>query len=238
MKKKVILGIISLLCVGSTCLTSCMKDGVDGKDGINGVDGSAGKDGKDGVSVVSITKTSTSGLIDTYTILYSDGSTSLFTVTNGADGSQGIQGEKGVDGRSTTVTIGSNGNWYVDGVDTGISATGAKGDKGDKGADGKDGTCIYTGSGAPKSSEGKVGDLYVDSESGDLYSKGENGWIKTGNIKGSQGNDGTNGKDGVSIVGVSKTSTSDNVDVYTITYSDGSTSSFTVTNGVDGKPGA
>ncbi len=147
MKKKVILGLISLLCVGSTCLTSCMKDGVDGKDGINGVDGSAG-------------------------------------------------------------------------------------------ADGKDGSQIYTGTGTPNSETGNIGDLYIDTESGDMYSKGESGWIKTGNIKGAKGNDGTNGKDGVSIKGVSKTSSAGNVDIYTITYSDGSTSSFTVTNGTDGQPGA
>ncbi len=114
---------------------------------------------------------------------------------------------------------------------------GIQGEVGEKGENGKDGTGIYTGSGAPKSSDGKVGDLYVDSESGNLYCKGESGWIKTGNIKGASGNDGVNGKDGVSIVGISKTSTSDNVDIYTITYSNGSTSIFTVTNGVDGKPG-
>ncbi len=125
MRKKMILSVLALLCIGSTGLTSCMKDGVDGKDGINGVDGVAGKDGKDGV-------------------------------------------------------------------------------------DGKDGTSIHTGEGAPSSELGHVGDLYVDSESGDLYSKDETGWTKTGNIKGAQGDtgetgakgdDGADGKDGVSVVG-------------------------------------
>ena len=38
-----------------------------------------------GVSIVSITKTATVGLVDTYTILLSDGSTQAFEVTNGAD---------------------------------------------------------------------------------------------------------------------------------------------------------
>ena len=42
--------------------------------------------GEDGKSIVSITKTGTSGLIDTYTITYSDGTTSTFTVTNGEGG--------------------------------------------------------------------------------------------------------------------------------------------------------
>lgn len=92
------------------------KDGKDGEsptitisdDGywvINGVKsnvkatGEEGQKGKDGVSIQNIEKTSTSGSVDTYTITYSDGSTSTFKVTNGVDGSQGIQGKKGEDGR-------------------------------------------------------------------------------------------------------------------------------------------
>ncbi len=118
---------------GGTLDYETWLESIKGKDGVNGKDG---VDGKDGVSVVSITKTSSSGNVDTYTITYSDGSISTFTVTNGKDGSQGIQGnqgEKGEDGHTPVITIGINGNWYVDGVDTGIAATGAKGDKGDKG---------------------------------------------------------------------------------------------------------
>lgn len=44
------------------------------------------------VSIVSITKTNTVGLIDTYTITYSDGKTSTFTVTNGKNGIDGKDG--------------------------------------------------------------------------------------------------------------------------------------------------
>nr|MCR5490557.1 hypothetical protein [Bacilli bacterium] len=57
-----------------------------------------GEKGDTGVSIVSVSKTSTEGLVDTYTIEFSDGSTSTFTITNGA------QGEKGEDG--TTPHIG------------------------------------------------------------------------------------------------------------------------------------
>lgn len=39
--------------------------------------------------ISSIAKTSTSGLVDTYTITYSDGTTSTFSVTNGRDGRDG-----------------------------------------------------------------------------------------------------------------------------------------------------
>ena len=42
--------------------------------------------GPSGKGITSITKTGTSGLVDTYTILYSDNTTSTFTVTNGSSG--------------------------------------------------------------------------------------------------------------------------------------------------------
>lgn len=64
-----------------------------------------GKDG-DGKGISSIKKTSSSGLVDTYTITLTDGTMSTFTVTNGAKGDkgdtgpQGQQGVKGQDGQS------------------------------------------------------------------------------------------------------------------------------------------
>lgn len=61
------------------------------------------------VSIVSIEKTATDGLVDTYTIYYSDGSEYSFEVTNGADGEKGDKGDTG--------------------------ATGEKGDTGDDGED-------------------------------------------------------------------------------------------------------
>jgi hypothetical protein len=54
--------------------------------------GLQGPSGSDGSSIASITKTSTVGLVDTYTITLSDSSTQTFTVTNGADGADGING--------------------------------------------------------------------------------------------------------------------------------------------------
>ena len=50
-----------------------------------------GDDGEAGNGIASITKTGTSGLVDTYTITYDDGTTSTFTVTNGSDASVTIQ---------------------------------------------------------------------------------------------------------------------------------------------------
>lgn len=48
-----------------------------------------------GVGIASIVKTSTEGLVDTYTITYTDGRTQTYEVTNGAEGPQGPKGDKG-----------------------------------------------------------------------------------------------------------------------------------------------
>ena len=57
-----------------------------------------------------------------------------FEITNGKDGNDGKDGAPGKDG--SVVTIGANGNWFIDGNDTGFAS---KGDKGDPGKDGNDG---------------------------------------------------------------------------------------------------
>ena len=108
-----------------------------------------------------------------YTITFLDGTEYTFQVRNGVDGKPGIQGEPGKDGHTPEIKIGENGNWIIDGVDSGVSA---------KGQDGLDGV------------------------------------------------DGEDGEDGVSIASIEKTLTEGLIDTYTITYSDNSTSTFTVVN--------
>lgn len=102
-------------------------DGVDSKVraiGIDGKRGERGYEGKRGVGIVSIVKTRSKGLQDIYTITYSDNSTTTFTVTNGKDGIQGI---KGNDGHTPEITIGANGNWFIDGEDSNFKARGIQG---------------------------------------------------------------------------------------------------------------
>lgn len=70
---------------GSTYDITCPK-GPQGATGATGADGADGQNGADGVGIASITKTGTAGLVDTYTITYTNGTTSTFTVTNGQDG--------------------------------------------------------------------------------------------------------------------------------------------------------
>lgn len=60
--------------------------GPQGDTGEQGETGPQGPTGPAGNGISNITKTGTSGLVDTYTITYTDGTTSTFTVTNGHDG--------------------------------------------------------------------------------------------------------------------------------------------------------
>ena len=60
--------------------------GPTGPAGPTGPTGPAGPTGPTGNGIDSIEKTGTSGLVDTYTITYTNGNTTTFTVTNGKDG--------------------------------------------------------------------------------------------------------------------------------------------------------
>lgn len=71
------------------------------------------------VSIVSIEKTDTDGIVDTYTITYSDGTTSTFFVTNGVNGENGKDGVDGADGENGK--DGLNGVDGKDGKDSNIS---------------------------------------------------------------------------------------------------------------------
>ena len=60
--------------------------------GAKGDTGATGATGATGNGIASISKTGSSGLVDIYTILYTNGSTQTFSVTNGADGADGADG--------------------------------------------------------------------------------------------------------------------------------------------------
>ena len=60
--------------------------GIQGPQGEQGIQGIQGLTGDTGNGISSITKTSSSGLVDTYTVLYTNGTSTTFTVTNGDDG--------------------------------------------------------------------------------------------------------------------------------------------------------
>ena len=104
----------------------------------------------------------------------------------GAQGSQGPQGDTGAQGPQ------------------GIQGPqGVKGDKGDPGATGSQGPAgtpgevWFTGTAAPGSGLGIVGDWFLVSTTGDYYEKtGASTWTLRGNLKGPQGIQGTQGPQG------------------------------------------
>lgn len=73
-----------------------------------------------------------------------------------------------------------------------------------KGDDGKQGSKIHTGSGAPKADLGDVGDLYVDTKTGDVYEKTADGWVKVANLQGPAGPEGPQGPKGADGTGAGK----------------------------------
>ena len=87
---------MTIVLTDGTSFTSNSLRGAQGEQGVQGIRGETGPQGIQGVKgdtgngIVSITKTSTVGLVDTYTILYTDGTTSTFNVTNGANGSGSV----------------------------------------------------------------------------------------------------------------------------------------------------
>ena len=83
-------------------------------------------------------------------------------------------------------------------------------------------------SSASSSSSGFFDDsLYINTNTYDLWKcVGTNTWDKLGNLR------------GIGITSIAKTSTSENVDTYTITFDDGDTETFTVTNGINGTNGS
>lgn len=82
--------------------------------------------GDDGRGISSVAKTGASGLVDTYTITYTDGTTSTFTVTNGQDGDDGV---------TFTPSVSSEGviSWTNDGGLPNPQTVNIKGPKGDDG---------------------------------------------------------------------------------------------------------
>ena len=72
---------------GEDVLMTDTLDVMDGSKGEQGDKGDKGDTGSQGVGIVSIEKTATQGMVDTYTITLSDGSTYDFTVTNAISGS-------------------------------------------------------------------------------------------------------------------------------------------------------
>ncbi len=107
---------------------------------------------------------------ETYELFVKKGDNTWEKVGN-VDGLKGAKGDKGEDG--------------------------AKGEKGDDGAKGETGNGWLSGKGTPSNANGKVGDLYLDLNTGDVYVKNSsNAWVKESNLKGEKGDTGATGAQG------------------------------------------
>lgn len=165
------------------------EKGVQGERGLTGAQGQAGRDGKD--------------------------------VLNGKvnpQPNQGKNGDKYINTETGDVYVKNNGNWDKEGNIKGPKgdkgADGAKGEKGDQGErgltgaqgakgadgavgrDGRDGKDVLNGKANPEAHQGKDGDKYVNTETGDVFVKNNGNWDKEGNIKGPKGDKGERGEDG------------------------------------------
>lgn len=109
---------------------------------------------------------------------------------------------------------------------------------------GEHGSIWHVGSGRP---QGTVAadetDLYLDTSTAWVWQYRRNKttneleWVGVCNIKGSKGDKGADGRGIASITLKSGTHAAGTTDTYTITFTDGTTADFEVTNGMDGAPG-
>lgn len=164
-----------------------------------------------GVGISNIEKTSTVGLVDTYTITYTDGTTDTFDVTNGIEGGDG----RGIVSILKTSTQELTDTYTITYTDDTTSTFDVK--------NGVDGVSVE--SITLYETVGLVDTYEI------IYSTGSRSYF---NVK--NGADGV-GTDGRGIVSIIKTSTVGLVDTYTVTYSDSTTSTFDVTNGEKGDNG-
>lgn len=157
-------GVVS---VGGTLISANMA-----KRGLKGDKGDTGDTGATGNGIASVSKTGSSGLVDTYTITYTDGTTATFTLTNGKDGIDGIDG---VDGHSPVVTASKVGKVTTVSVDGSAIATINDGNDGQDGSDGQDGADGYSPSASVSKSSNKATITITDKDgttTADIYDGG------------------------------------------------------------------
>lgn len=194
--------------------------GEDGAQGPQGPEGPAGADGAQGPA-------GADGFSPTVTTVPIEGGTRV-TITD-ADGEHTFDILNGRDGgEAATPTIGDNGNWFINGEDTGKPSrgeTGPQGEQGPQGLAGKDGAQGPQGPEGPQGPAGKDGAQGPQGERGPQGPAGENG------AQGPQGDPGPAGADGFSPTVA--TEAIENGTRVTITDVDGE-HTFDVLNGTGG----
>lgn len=188
--------------------------GAVGPEGRQGPEGPAGTAGADGFSPTVTTTPIEGGT--RVTITDADGE-HTFDIMNGKDG-----------GEAATPTIGDNGNWYINGADTGKPSRGPQGDPGPEGPRGPAGA---DGAQGPKGDPGLRGERGPQGPAGEDGAPGPKGPAGKDGAQGPQGDPGPAGADGFSPT-VTTTAIENGTRV-TITDADGE-HTFNVLNGTGG----
>ncbi|HGQ3520630.1 TPA: G5 domain-containing protein, partial [Streptococcus pneumoniae] len=169
-------------------------------DGKQGPKGDKGDNGKDGFTP-EVTVTDNNNGTHTITITQPDNRPSLTTIVkNGEDGkTPKVKAERDDAKKQTTLTfyIDKDGDGsYTAGKDELVQTTVVKdGQDGAAGASGRDGKEVLNGKADP-TTEGKDGDTFVNTQTGDVFVKKGNTWEPAGNIKGPKGDKGADGAKG------------------------------------------
>ena len=199
----------------------------------------------------------------TITISQPGGQPVSTVIKNGKDGeTPKVKVDRDETKKETTLTFYSDknaNNQFDEGTDTVLGtsvikdgqdgAAGPKGDKGDQGLqgrdgqNGRDGKDILNGTSTPTAQDGKDGDTFINTTTGDVLVKKDGEWKPAGNIKGAKGDKGEagvagrDGKDGFTPE-VSVVTNPDGSHTISITQPDGKEPiATTVKNGENGKDG-
>jgi integrin beta 8 len=162
---------------GTSLIGPAGADGADGADGINGIDGTNGTDGQDGNTILS-------GNTDPNNTQGKDGDIYINTATNTYFGPK----TTGVWGAGISL-IGPAG---ADGAD------GTNGIDGTNGVDGQDGNTILSGNTDPNNTQGKDGDIYINTATNTYFGpKTAGAWGGGTSLIGPAGADGADGTNGI-----------------------------------------
>jgi len=207
---------------------------------IKGPKGDKGENGKDGFTP-EVTVTDNHDGSHTITITQPEGRPALTTVVKNGENGQTpkVKAERDEAKKQTTLTFyidkDGDGN-YTEGTDTLIQTSIVKdGQDGAAGQAGRDGKEVLNGKVDPQATDGKNGDSFVNTVTGDVFVKKNNAWEQAGNIKGPKGDKGENGKDGFTPE-VTVTDNHDGSHTITITQPEGRPALTTVVkNGENGQ---
>ncbi|MBQ3503038.1 MAG: leucine-rich repeat protein [Clostridia bacterium] len=178
-------------------------------------DTGSGEKGADGNGIKSITidQSRSDETKTTYVITFDNGTTYSYEVKNGTNGSNG-----------SVVTIGENGNWFIDGKDTGVLARGTNGSNGTNGTNGKDGNGIKSIMIDQDNSDETKTTYIITFDNDTTYSfEVKNGINGINGTNGKNGSVVTIGEDGYWYIDGKKTDVKAraeevSIDTYTITY--------------------